>query len=684
MLPLLKRKMRPIFRGLSLTEIQTKCWKFYKNNVYQTNIKPCHTLQTRFFSGIVHHSSSSAKPHFLSSILVQEENLLIEMPCIVQVINGSFEITSKDKLEGCENLIGLILEEHQDKKLNSSKTNSDKVMTSLCDLLQCETIEDIYQSFSFISAKDVSPVVSLFAMILIFELESKYTPERNLHARSTLLNNLIETICNSESSKLILRALKALLEDSHRPVNSLSNYAKTLCTECIILATKGKLTVEEICQMIQDFHSLGDIAEEYIDCAWVGINKDLINEKDLVCIAKALPFVKRSQPYLYAIFENKFTSLLFQLQDTHMCEIIPSIQLEGIIKNKKLLPLFSKWMNVNSNHLNEETLSAFVNFFSVFKYTDKLIQNEISAFLNKRYIKDSLLVVTIANYLSKMRIRDSLALQGAADYFFLRPRSIKADQIIDITRCFASLNFIPEHPKGFTLVWESIIRRKLRDLSLSELLSLSVNCLQLGCSPMDIIRRKLVDSTSVKFLNKGDKNFEKSAFYKDIVNILILNTLFKMDSIYVSPIQLINTLYNTLDIPQEFLSLSIERDDKIELCLNKLKPILQEIIDSEIQEFVLLPLSAFRLFEIDLVITQSKSLSNKTKKLAILINLPEDFDITGEILLGDQILKQKVIEKFDYEVINLKYQIIDQLSTHPDKLKEYLQAELKLWLKESI
>jgi len=65
--------------------------------------------------------------------------------------------------------------------------------------------------------------------------------------------------------------------------------------------------------------------------------------------------------------------------------------------------------------------------------------------------------------------------------------------------------------------------------------------------------------------------------------------------------------------------------------------------------------------------------TENSSNIAVLLNLPEDYDRTGLHLLGNQNLRIRHLKNMGFRVITLRYSKLDKLMGNQDKLKDYLK-----------
>ena len=100
---------------------------------------------------------------------------------------------------------------------------------------------------------------------------------------------------------------------------------------------------------------------------------------------------------------------------------------------------------------------------------------------------------------------------------------------------------------------------------------------------------------------------------------------------------------------------------------------------------VLSSLPLHPLYIVDMMIYPSQSASllrfgfntNNRSNVAVLILAPEQYDRTGEHLLGSQVMRVRHLTLMGFKVMCINMQVANQLLMHPKELREYLQKQYK-------
>ncbi|MCL4124288.1 UNVERIFIED_CONTAM: hypothetical protein GTU68_039386 [Idotea baltica] len=641
---------------------------------------PVFHLQRRTLIGSIKHNKKE-KPLSNTSIIVQDGLSILELPCIVQVINGEFQISSNGKTDNGESYVGMGLQCHHVPKTLFKNIDFEEESEMALGFMRCNSVPEVFNLLNTCPEEEVTPSVALAVIRRIFDLENniefrnqgynQYPEESNFtFTRSALIKRLLENICASTEPQVIIDTLRSMGRDTNK--GDKWNYLEQLCTESIILATDGKLTVNQVCDVIKAFHSLGNIGKEFIEKVWVGINEKTkdIGEEEICNILSVLPLVKNSRMYLYNIVERRVPMVWHKLKPDHVIKIVyVLVQLK--ISSNRLLSLLSRWTNLNIHRLTEGNLRWIVYSFLSLQYTDENIQQALSRYLKakKTSIKDYSLVSVILEYCNKMRVRHPSILDLGAEYYMEHWQTIPASQISVIMNCYGHLNYTPPEPSRFFQILESQIDEKFSQFPPNALIDIFLSCSYLKRYPLNFVR-KVFNPNFFDRLQSLDDNDYLSIKEK----LILLDTVLTFEaSNYSGPI-----------LPRNYLAKNFSRDARTQRCVNKIKSCLVEIVGNEkdISRSVILPsLPPINLFVIDCIADATNKLyfSNlklNREKYAISIALPEHYDITEKILVGPHSLKERLIKRLGFHPVSLNYRTVNKLFMYPNKLKEYILQEM--------
>lgn len=630
-------------------------------------------VQYRSFNASLKCNNENKKPFYSTNIILQDGISLLEMPCIVQILNCDFRFMLNEMNNNDEILEGLGQEcPHITERLLKKKDFKEDLKVIL-KFMRCSSLKEVVNLYDESPVENITPPVALAIIRRIFDFEQlNYEESKNSNSsvRLRTMKQLSDIICSTNEPQLIVDCLRSLSRDPQKL--KASYYFQRICDQGLILASNGKLTTEQVCDLIKALYNLGEFGEDYADKAWVGINEDKQITADDICkIMKILECVKYSRIYLYNIVEKRVPLVLYQLTLDHILEILYSL-VKLNLPNNKLLQQISRWVSQNVFELTTGNMRWIIASFLSLNYTDENIQHSLSRLLitKENCIEDNSLVTQIMEYCHKMRIRHPTILSFTVDYFLEHSHSLSASDIASIMNCLGYLNYLPKEPHSFFSTLETRIDEKFAQFDPSELINLFLSCVYLERYPLNFVKKVFHSD----FLDKIHSSNSKRIL-DDKEKLLILNSVLTKETL--------NYEYSIL--PRKFSARAIEREVRIMRIMNRIRPTLVKIIGNEdrIYHSVVIPsLPQVSLFVIDVVVDmKGKFRLSKFKfdrrNVAFLILLPEHFDITEKFLIGPQVMKKRVLEKLDFKVIHLKYKELNKLYMYPDNLKLYIEEEMK-------
>ncbi|KAL7639148.1 UNVERIFIED_CONTAM: hypothetical protein RMT77_010682 [Armadillidium vulgare] len=630
--------------------------------------------------GTVKHYNEKEKRLSSSSVIMQDGHSILEMPYAVQVINGEFDFAN-NKNENGEASVGMDLQFNHVPKSLFKNIDFDEECEMSVGFMKCNSINEVYNLLTTCPQDEITPKVALSVMKRIFELENnlKYRNEgfklssedSNLtFIRSALVKSLVDTICASSDPQVIVDTLQLLGRDSNMGENL--DYVQQICNECIVLASDGKLTVNQVCDIIKSFHALHDVGKEFAEKAWVGINeKQDLNEDEICNIMKVLPLIRSSRMYLFNIVERKLPLLFYNLNSAHILRLAYSL-VELKLSSSRILHLITRWTNLNIHKLTEGNLRWIVFTCMYHEHVDDNIQRVLGRYLKAKNIniKDYSLVFTILEYCQKLRIRDPTILKYGCEYYIKHGKEVPASQSSIIMNCFGNLAYIPDKAYEFFSVLEYQIERNFSQFPPSDILSMFLSCLYIRRLPVNFVN-KVFDSYFF------DRMFvlNDNTYFSCKEKLIILDTVLSLESsVYKGPLLPRSKNYD----------LTVTFDARAMKYSNEIKPVLMEIFGSNTEihsSYVLPSLPNINLFVIDCFVDSNRNFGignfKMNGKYAFIILMPEHLDLTGAHLLGPQELRKRIFEHFDVKVVFLQYIILRKWLVHPDKLREYIKNELQ-------
>lgn len=638
--------------------------------------------QVRDITKSAKHLTDDEKTISNTTIIIQDGINIEELPSIVQIIHGEFTIFSNGKSQAGKRLEGLGLEIPQVSKKLFSNINFEEEQEIILGFMRCRRVTEIFNLLEVCPEEDVTPKVALAIIKQLFELENnvefrnrglnQYPEEASFtFTRGAVMKRLIEVICCAAEPKYIVNALQVMGRDNFQ--GDKLKYLESLCTHCIVLITEGKLSVTQVCDAAKAFYNLGPIGSRYVEKVWVGITDKTndIHEKEIYEVMSILPLVKQSRKHLYNAVEKSMSNCWYKCKCEDIIKIL-HILVQLRMTNSRMLPMISKWTDLNIHALKEGNLRWIVYSVMSLSYTDISIQKALSRFMKARKGKnnDPDLVSVIMDYCVKMRIRSPEVLDSAGEFFIKKASTLTVPHINSIGRAYGLLNYEPPNASSFFLTFESYVDEKFVQFPPNVMVDLLLSCVYLKRYPLN--------------------------FVKKVFNPYFFDRIHTLDA---SDMRLTRTKLKVLDqaltleapnysgpmLPKDISAKSFWRDARVMRCVNMIQPALIEIVGAEeriVPSAILPNFPGTELYVIDCVVDMAGKLTLPSfkwskNKYALIVNLPEHYVINEDVLVGPQAMRCRHLALAGFKVVNINFEKVCQYRMYPDSLKSYLERAMK-------
>lgn len=617
-----------------------------------------------------------------TTVFVQDGTNIEELPAVVQIINGEFRLFSNGKSQAGKKLEGLGLEIPQVSKNLFRYINFEEEQEMILGFMRCTKVADVFKLLEICPEAEVTPSVALAVIKRIFELENNIEyrnqglnqyPEESpfTFTRGAVMKQLIEIVCGSTDPQNLIDALRAMGRDTYQ--GDKLKYMETLCTECILLITEGKMKINQVCEAAKAFYNLGNVGSRYVEQIWVGITDktEEIQENEICNIMNILPLVKKSRKHLYNVVERKMGNLWYKLNSDDVIRIL-HILVQLKMTNSRILPMLSRWTNLNIHALTEGNLRWIVYSFMSLNHTNSDIQKALSRFMKakKVNINDSSLVAVIMDYCVKMRISSPDILDNAGEYFVKNSLKLSVPQINSICRAYGLLNYEPPNASAFFLTFELHLDEKFMQFPPEVMIDLLLSCVYLKRYPLN--------------------------FVKKVFNPYFFDKVHSLDS---SEMRLTRTKLKVLDkalcleapnysgpmLPRDHAAKSFWRDARIMRSVNIIQAPLVEIVGTEerITRSAILPnFPGTELYIVDCIVDMVGKLSLPSfkwsnTKYAILIHPPEHYILNNDTLVGPQAMRKRHLALCGFKVVSLQQEKIIRYRMYPELLRNYVEEMMK-------
>nr|XP_053652238.1 FAST kinase domain-containing protein 3, mitochondrial-like [Cherax quadricarinatus] len=617
-----------------------------------------------------------------TTVFVQDGTNIEELPAVVQIINGEFTLFTNGKTQVGKRLEGPSLEIPQVSRNLFKNINFEEQEEMILGFMRCSKLGDIFKLLEICPETEVTPLVALAVIKRIFELENNIEyrnhgmnlfPEESpfTFTRGAVMKRLVEIVCGSSDPQILIDTLRVMGRDTYQ--GDKLKYLEALCTECIVLITEGKMKINQVCEATKAFYNLGNIGFRYVEQIWVGITEktEEIQEKEISNIMSVLPLVTKSRKHLYNVAERRMGSLWYKLKPEDVIRIL-HILVQLKVTNSRMLPMLSRWTNLNIHTLTEGNLRWIVYSFTSLNYTNPDIIKALSRFMKakKVNISDQSLLGVIMDYCVKMRIRSPDIMNNAGEYFIKNSQKLTVQQINSLGRSYGLLNYEPPNASAFFLALEMQLYEKFVQFPPDIMIDLLLSCVYLKRYPLNFVK-KIFNPYFFDKIHSLDSSDMRLARTK----LKVLDKALCLEA----------PNYNGPMLPRDHSAKSFWHDARIKRCVNMIHVPLVEIVGTEerITPYAVLPnFPGTKLYIIDCIIDMSGKLSLRSfkwsnNKYALLIHPPEHYILNEEILVGPQAMRRRHLALCGFKVVSLSYQKIIKLCMYPELLKDYIEATMK-------
>ncbi|KAK4312669.1 hypothetical protein Pmani_015919 [Petrolisthes manimaculis] len=594
-----------------------------------------------------------------TTVFLQDGTNIEELPAVVRIINGEFKLYSNGKSQAGKRLEGLGLEISMVSKNLFKNINFEEEQEMILGFMRCNKVGEVFQLLEVCPEAEVTPAVALAVIKRIFDLENnvewrnqglnQYPDESPLNfTRGAVMKHLVEVVCSTHDPQLLVEGLRVMGRDNYH--GDRLKYLETLCAECMLAVSEGKMSVCQVCDCARAFHNLGSTGAPYVEQVWSGISDrdNDIKERELCDIVSIMPIVKKSRKYLYHLVERKMTGLWYKLVAEDVVRIL-QVLVQLKLSSNRVLSMLSRWTNLNIHTLTEGNLRWIIYSFMNLKHTDAEIQKALNRFMKmkKTNINDSSLVAVAVDYCVKNRLRLPDVLDTAGRYFIERSSKLTVPQVCSIGRMYGLLNQEPPDAPAFFLALEQQLDEKFVQFPPDMMIDLLLSCVYLKRYPLLFVKKVFSPYffDNVHALEPLDVQLSRT-------KLMVLDKALCLEASHQYPGPM---------LPKDHMAKSLWRDARIQRCINTIQGPLVEVVGSQerISPSVILPgFPATDIYIIDCIIDMAGRLSFKSfqwsnTKYALLIHPPEHFLAGEDILVGPQAMRVRHIALCGFKVVSL-------------------------------
>lgn len=614
-------------------------------------------LYNKFYSDKKDSESDFSDKKILnhSTIMVQNGIDIQELPIIVRKISS---YNPEDGLTICNNGI---------KYLNPIQDHESEINLIL-GIEKINNSSGIFQMLDDIPYDELTPKVAFHAMEKIFMVETLFNL-KNLED-SKIMDKVITTIAIKGDNRILLKTLHLL-----KNYKQLTKLIEKISDELLVRSSENLLATEETCEAINKLCDCDQ--QKYVDKFWAGLSDQdkHITSDNIKFIYSILPKMTISRRLVLGVVERHITNVWWTLKTDSVIEILTSLKSVNAAPYKTMHSM-TRWLNTNIHAVSESELETIVKSFTVLSYTDLKLEKTLERYMKAKgvRVKSQSLIVTILEHCCTFRFRNQHILDGCSEYFIMNSTNIEPGYIKSIIQPFAYLDYQPLNGIKFWQSFENKLNDCFADLIPTDTIDIMLACTVLEKYPLNFIKRIF----NPYFLDLMHHDTPESKIQKLRSDLKLFDTALTLEC----------KGYNGPMLPRDHNAKSVWHDGRIRRTINQISNSLSIVAggDDRFTKFAVLShLPVNDLYIVDVLLHPAgmgnlfnmKFSKEKDIHTAVLINLPEHYNSTGEILIGPQSMRIRHFRKLGIRVVTLNFNVISRLKIHPKELEDYIVERIK-------
>ncbi|KAK0085942.1 hypothetical protein PV326_005737 [Microctonus aethiopoides] len=655
-----------------------------------------------------------------STVIVQEDEKIIELPVIIKKLNDIDVIQSdghERKLSYSVDNFTLVknknisdidfLSLYKNQKENYKKRQTDIETEDVTTILYAFDIDKIHHKsddkyhivkgfnpMENIIAEEINCHVALRALKKLIQFENNENNKTQYYnyiiddymtlpaasSRNSFIKQLIDVIVTSNNCDIIVEALISSAKDK---ISFSKNFIRDeLCDEVSVRATNGQLSLQQLIDVIRIMSLFGNsLYRASIDSLWMGIkNKEHeITSENLISLFKILPLFNESKDIIEVILLRYLMSYWWKFTGTQMANIIISLG-NNLIEKTNAINSINKWANTQMISAPENDIIKFIYSLTLMNIYDIHLEKSLEKFVQTKAneIINPAVISCIMNYCKILHIRNPIIFNNCAKYLMKYAMQITPRQFATIFIPFGYLNYQIPDSENFWKIFDKVFTVKFLQFSPNNTLDILLSCIYLQHYPINLANKIFSLNFINKINNEHNPNFNKELKMK-------LKLFDKAMSIeckeYIGDLFPLNNKIITITTsPKLKRIVKLIHDQLIHIAGGKNKlsnaVILGELstLDLYVIDAIIhpMPVTSSSIF----IINSSPSTPAINKKIihktAILIHLPDHYCRNTTILIGPQIMKLRHLRKLGLRVMTLNYMTLLNLCNDTKQLFNYL------------
>jgi len=660
-----------------------------------TGIRTLNAFSSRKMSGYQGFRNPGARISE-TSVFMQNGTKISELPLVVKKVNDIFELYKWMDIKQSVPLDSDLQPTEKDKFILVFPDKiSDDEKEIISGFNRCFNASSIFRLLETIPRTEVTPLVAAHALRKIIDLENSFelrnpgstretirgtkrqTQTQDTFLRMAFMTMLLDIVCGSRQPKVILNGLSTVMRDQFP--SDLATYKERLLEEVLLCVSEDIFSVTEVCKAINILSLFYEDRKKCLETAdklWFGIvdqHKQIKDADTVTAVFSTLPNLNKSRNIVKKVVEKKALDVWETMDTAHIIEIMRvSCEIKYDSVSQDLLRMISQWLGLNVNKVLESEMLAIVYCFLQLDYMDDKLIKTMEKIIKVKgcQILEFDLVSTICNICTHFRIRSPVILEGASEFFLLNKAKLSLPQIYSIARVYGELDYHPQTGFKFWKELEYVIEEKFVQFRPIEVIDLIVSFLYIEKYPLNFTNKLF----NPYFLERLHSQQEPEVFQSR-----------QKLKLYDAGMTLECRGYNGPFLPKDRSYTNLNNDQRVLKMTAALFDPLGEIVGDFSRIGYNIALSSLPLhlnYIVDMMIYPTRAAAllrfgirtENSSNIAVLLNLPEDYDRTGLHLLGNQNLRIRHLKNMGFRVITLRYTKLDKLMGNQDKLKDYLKT----------
>lgn len=449
-----------------------------------------------------------------------------------------------------------------------------------------------------------------------------------------------------------------------------------ICNEILLRSADNRLSVYDICDAIHNIAECGRQMEaEKFWSALANVERD-INEHNICIIFAILPRLRVSRRIVVSTLYRCFADLYRNMSFGSIVNILHSLDECKYGYPVRILSNISSWLRVHIEDMDEVSLERVVHYLTKLNYTDKDVVDALEYFIVKTAVRITYqpLIEETLRHMRKFRIVNARILNGCSEYLVQNIDHIDPKHFDDIVCPFGELYFRPLNWSSFWQAVEAYTYEHFDEMQSDAVIDIMLSAVYLQAFPTNLTGRVF----SKRFMQPLQLYKSGKLIAKRREKLKLLDAAIALES---SP-------HRGPFLPRQMVGERFVFENRVKCILNDNIDVIKMIAGGE-TSFTLttipyqLPYNSLYTIDIlfhpagwNLLLSYNK-LKDRNTFVAALIHLPEHYDSSQTLLLGEQQMRIRHLRKIGFKVVSLQYSMLAKLSIHRKELYDYYVQQMR-------